>query len=680
MGAKLSAVGWIIGIFIVLWLTNRSARDAKTKGADGHRRTGHPLPQPPLQPKKAKMQKDTFPTKAEREPEPPAKYYQTRLSESRGSPESGSISSTRPLSDLVTVELTIEGRTSRNVPLPVRRQRRRDIDVGNGTTFSAELNAFEFEFVDLAERNVSRVGKPTEHVPFKAYWSSYSDMDESQSSWYYFWRSEVRSGRYPPTDLSYIFIHVYECLHGIGFDTILHSYGHLWALWHNYRLQHPRLDNYLMGWMLDLNAYYGIGLNPLEIVRSSTGAATSGISPDLLTAALLDSETEYIPTIDQIAKIAKYDPRSGKFYKEFSDKELIDRTLVLGFQALDGYYRETSRVGVIKAHDPERKVKVNHLAFAGAVFNYQSKHLLIAEVGAYSSLVTLPKLVEDTLKLSENILRKQVSFAGQRRGIELPPAIVERIRAVLGDAGARPVEVRHERRSLIIDSSLAESLNAESRDIRAALIASMESSSPAVAHSARFELPSDRSPNELTDVDSVASVFDKLSATELGLIRSMRSTNWELATSEPHVLDDVNRYALMEIGEPLLVVEGSRLLVVDDYRDELGFLLDHPDYARLSTPKPEEPGSEVAGWRSLRNAMTTLQVAAMHLILEGVTSAEFDAFAVEHGAMSSLILDEINDLALANLSDTLVFIDDGNVSVFDEYLGDARRSLEAKGD
>src|SRR5690606_15209634 len=137
-------------------------------------------------------------------------------------------------------------------------------------------------------------------------------------------------------------------------------------------------------------------------------------------------------------------------------------------------------------------------------------------------------------------------------------------------------------------------------------------------------------PNELTDVDNVAGVLDKLSATELGLIRSMRTANWALDASEPHKIDDVNRYALLEIGEPLILVEGSRLLVADDYRDELSFLLDHPDYARIGNPKLEDAGGEEIGWGSLRNAMSTLQLTALSLIVEGVPSADFDAFAVEH--------------------------------------------------
>ena len=669
----MSAFGWLIVIFVVVWFTNRNARNAKARNAAGRMRTG--LPPAPTVPKKTKSVRTTMANTAKREPT--RTDHPARTSKQPVSPKPRTTSSPRQFSDLVTVELTIDGGTSRTVPIPARRPQQRELDVGNGATFTAELNPYGTEFIDLAERNASKVGKPAGHVPFQAYWSSYADMDKAQRDWYYFWRSEVRSGRYLPTDLSYIFIHVYECLHGIGFDTILHAYGHLWAVWHKYRQQHPRLDNYLMRWMLDLNAYYGIGLNPLDIVRSSTGAVTSGIAPDLLTACLLVSESQYVPTIDHIARIANYDPRSGKFYKEFSDTELIDKTLVLGFKALDDYYRETSQVGVIKAHEPKRKVKVRHSAFSGAVFNYQSRQLLIAEVSAYSGTVKLQKLLEDTLKLSENILRKQVTFAGQRRGIELPPAIEERIRSVLGDSSAPPVGLSRERRSVLIDSAITEALKAESLEIRAALIASMASVPRAEAASTRFELPLDLSPNELTDVDRVASVLDSLGATEIGLIHSLRSANWEQGTSNAPKIDDINRYALQEMGEPLLVIEGSRLLVADDYRDELDFLLDHPDYARVGTLEPEEVGVEESGWSSLRNAMSTLQVAAMSLILEGVSTTDFEEFALEHGAMSSLLLDEINELALTSLGDTFISIEGGKVSVFDDYLEDARHSLRA---
>lgn len=501
-------------------------------------------------------------------------------------------------------------------------------------------------------------------------------MDEAQSRWYYFWRSEVRNGRYPPTDLSYIFIHVYECLHGIGFDSVLHAYGHLWAVWHNYRHQHPRLDSYLMGWMLDLNAYYQIGMDPLEIVRSAPGAVSSGISPDLLAASMDVPGGGSTPSLRQIALISNYDPRSGKFYQEFSDTDLIDRTLQLGFKALDDYFRETSQVGVLKAHEPKRKVKVLHSAFAGAVFNYQSKQLMIAEVSAYSTSKKLPKLIEDTLKLSENILRKQVSFAGQRRGIELPPAIEERIRSVLGDSSSQPVEQRTGRRALKIDAEVAKALGLESAEIRAALIASMKSDPAASVRSTRFDLPADLRPNELTDVDKVASVLDALSAADLTLIHSMRAANWETQRADLTQIDEINKRATLELGEPLLVVEGETLITEDDYRDELEFLLVRPEFSQKESTSDSDTAAK-SGWSSLWAAMNAVQSATVAFLVNGSSVADFESFAHQHGVMGALLLDEINELALSHIGDTLVQMEDDVVSVFDEYRADVLSMIEA---
>lgn len=661
----MATIGWILLIFVGMWFVSRAARGGKVPNEDRGKRLGlaetpHKIADPP----EARQRVGTRPAPA-------------ASSSERSRPVSSSTARSGPglLSELVTVELVLEGRSARNVPIPEKRSRYREIDVGNGETFAAELLAYGSGFVEQAAANAEKIGEPAEHVPFKAYWSSYSDMDAAQRRWYYYWRNEVRNGRYPPTDLSYIFVHVYECIHGIGFNTLLHAYGHLWALWHKYRQQHPRLDSYLMRWMLDLNAYYEVGMDSLDIVRSSVGAATSGISSDLIIASLATKNGE-TPTVDQLALIAKFDPRSGKFYREFNDTNLIDRTLQLGFRALDDYFRETVGSGVVEAHQPKRQVKLTNVAFAGALFSYQPKEVFIAEVGAYSRLTKFPKLVEDTLKLSENILRKQVSFAGQRRGIELPTAIEERIKAILGDSASQPVEQQRKRRSLRIDSSRAEMLRAQSIEIRAELIASMQTNQSSETGSTRFELPPSRRPNELTDVDSVANVLDKLVATAADLIHTLRESGWEGEVLSPNEVDEVNRHALLELGEPLLVTESDRLLVADDYRDELAFLLDHSDYARLATSSNESSASHGSGWDSLKNAMTSVQLAAVKVVANGISTAEFETFAHDHSSMGALLLDEINELALNYVGDNIVESEDGRVTVYEDYLDDVRKMLQ----
>lgn len=663
----MGAIGWIILllVFFVVWSANRSAKHPAPRIDHEARRTG-----------RSTRASDNEKTTARGVRSHVAVASQSNQEGRATGPSSPSIGpNARPLSDLVTVEVTIGGRASQTVPIPQKKRQIREIDVGNGETFVAELSGLGSSFVEQAEQRKSIVGAQAVHVPFKAYWSSYGHMDELQSQWYYYWRSEVLHGRYPPTDLSYIFIHVYECLHGIGFKTMLHAYGHLWTLWHNYRSQHPNLDGYLMTWMLDLNSYYRIGMDPLEIVRSTPGAATSGISSDILAASMDVAEGYFLPSLQQIAKISNYNPRSGKFYREYPDTGLIDRTLALGFKALDDYFRETKNCGVLRAHAPKRQVSVQHPAFAGAVFGYQPKSLLIAEVSAYSTSKELSKLIENTLKLSENILRKQVSFAGQRRGIELPLAIEERIRSVLGDATSRPAEQLAERKAIRIDPELARALEAESVEIRAALIESMKTDEALGVRSTRFDLPANLRPTELTDVDRVASVLDVLSPGELALVHSMRNAGWETKLVGLPQLGEINKHAVLELGEPLVVVEGETLIIQEDYRDELEFLLPRPEYARTG-PSSQVIAAATGSWGSLLAAMNVVQAEALAFLVNAKSTSEFDSFARAHGVMGAMLLDEINALALNHIDDNLVQVNDEGVSVFDEYRDDVLHMLE----
>jgi len=67
-------------------------------------------------------------------------------------------------------------------------------------------------------------------VPFKSYWPTYGHMTGAQSRWYFYWRSEVRQGRYHKTDLSYIFLHVYELINGVGWEEPTDGYRQLCQL------------------------------------------------------------------------------------------------------------------------------------------------------------------------------------------------------------------------------------------------------------------------------------------------------------------------------------------------------------------------------------------------------------------------------------------------------------------
>ena len=83
------------------------------------------------------------------------------------------------------------------------------------TTRSYSDNSCAKFFSDM-KKYADTVGQKAEFVPFMQYWPTYDSMDRRQRAWYFYWRTQVRNGEYPDTDLSYIFVHIYELLSGCG--------------------------------------------------------------------------------------------------------------------------------------------------------------------------------------------------------------------------------------------------------------------------------------------------------------------------------------------------------------------------------------------------------------------------------------------------------------------------------
>jgi len=112
----------------------------------------------------------------------------------------------------------------------------------------AVMSRFVMEGRKMAEQKEEAAA----FVPFQCYWPSYDVMSEGQKKWYLYWRELVRSGEYPDTDLSYIFLYIYEVINNIGIDSPISGFMMLCRLWSNYRKRYPSLDNYMVTWLQDL--------------------------------------------------------------------------------------------------------------------------------------------------------------------------------------------------------------------------------------------------------------------------------------------------------------------------------------------------------------------------------------------------------------------------------------------
>ena len=55
-------------------------------------------------------------------------------------------------------------------------------------------------------------GEKCEFAQFYSYMPQYSQLNKAQKSYYFYWRSEMRQGRFIKTDYSYLYLYVYEII------------------------------------------------------------------------------------------------------------------------------------------------------------------------------------------------------------------------------------------------------------------------------------------------------------------------------------------------------------------------------------------------------------------------------------------------------------------------------------
>ena len=90
------------------------------------------------------------------------------------------------------------------------------------------------------------------HEPYFSYMPQYSQLNDKQFAFYLWFRSEVRAGRYPSADYSYILLLIYETINLSDKIPAERSVALLSSLWLNYRNEYPRLDVQLSEWIFDM--------------------------------------------------------------------------------------------------------------------------------------------------------------------------------------------------------------------------------------------------------------------------------------------------------------------------------------------------------------------------------------------------------------------------------------------
>ena len=94
-------------------------------------------------------------------------------------------------------------------------------------------------------------GEKCDFAQFYSYMPQYSQLNKAQKSYYLYWRSEMRQGRFIKTDYSYLYLYVYEIINPPDVVEPERGVKLLCRLWKEYRKALPRIDMYFSIWVRD---------------------------------------------------------------------------------------------------------------------------------------------------------------------------------------------------------------------------------------------------------------------------------------------------------------------------------------------------------------------------------------------------------------------------------------------
>ncbi|MGG6310394.1 TerB N-terminal domain-containing protein [Paenibacillus macerans] len=531
----------------------------------------------------------------------------------------------------------------------------------------------EQQFVLKAKELETASAAYAEFVPFQTYWPTYDQMQPGQLKWYLFWREEVRSGRCPDTDLSYLFVFLYELIHGIGWSVPAEGYVLMERVWRNYRERYPKLDTYVREWMYDFALVHNLEERPAWPLHK----LPHNLSPALkelewgrrFTAEPLELSWELL------LLLIDYDVQKSRFYAEQGRKEL--RTYAPKAVALvDGYLAKAKGSRILELHMPREKREPRYL-FRSAVYDHglygRTKTVTVLPISEYPPFRAY---ITQLVRLTENKLRELYGFKGKLRGIEVEPEIDRLIDRFLRKEfeQRRAEEAKARAPKVKISAAKLRKLKQESDEVRDMLLAEELTLPFAAGDAGDSELPAG-----LPSGTKPAGFGKEQAAGESG--QAVRSSRRGKAADEPvqAELDFERGWQELEEEETPGQEETATPASVEmpfrkpDAQVEPNMPTPAPTMAAVHE-EPETVQEPPSVWHGLFARLAEAHVQMLAALLGGSNAAKRQAIAEQAGSMPELLLDEINELAMELLGDLLI---DGD-EITEEYREELHQRLPDK--
>lgn len=496
--------------------------------------------------------------------------------------------------------------------------------------------------------------------PFMTYWPTYESMTKGQKNWYFYWRTEARSRNYIDTDLSYIFIYIYELLSGVGWKTPQEGYDKLIELWKAYQQRFPKLDGYLHSWTFDFAKLHN--LEYTKTLKCNSLRLTASPKTDLL----IDQFSSDVPLklpFDLIDALCDYSLVGSKFYKD-GNQPLIQEAIPRVVALADAVMRKQKNKGILETYVSSRTKKQEYYTFASALCPQANKKITIS-VKAYSSSQRLRCYINELVRYGENTLRALKGYRGRLRGVTLDEETSKIVESFLKNeyGTSNPAHKEPPKETLVeLDFASIDILRQQSDAVRSALKVEQ------VEQTAKKEL--------LTDVAEVTAIYVALSSVSRSFLNRLQKTSWksEKDINDETAIVEINRLAEFYLGCNLLVVEDDNIIAEDDYQDELDYIYKNPP--QIASVEGSKTDFNVVVLSESLQELIKLLVPEQRKVLYAIVvqenpEQELERIAEEMMTMPQILLDDINNTAMQILGDIII---DPQLQVIDEYITELKKS------
>ena len=251
-----------------------------------------------------------------------------------------------------------------------------------------------------------------EYTPFFSYIPQYSQLNEAQARYYYYFRSMAKKREKVRTDFAYLLLLIYEVLNlPDAVSPKEEGLPMLTFLWRSYRAEFPKIDKYLAEWVTDYCLLHRLSC-PIKDLAP--------ILPYVLSSATfkefyLGNATELSPIgVDAVLSLASsYHWRHSRYATgenlAFYEKHIYNALLPVLRRLLPSEAATEDNV----------KERVNE-AFSGSLCSHNIRATLHVIYRPFSHTPRLQKILTQAVKHADNRIRALLSIKNRCSVTELP--------------------------------------------------------------------------------------------------------------------------------------------------------------------------------------------------------------------------------------------------------------------